>query len=82
VSRDFLLQVFYESSSPRPLIISLGSFQIRGDIGDQGAPPESTMMAAANLPQDVVDTGSKFAHRVVNTGGKFSTSVVDTGGAT
>jgi hypothetical protein len=36
VSRDFLLWFFYESSSPKPLKITLGSFQIfrkiRGDI--------------------------------------------------
>jgi hypothetical protein len=28
VSRDFLLRFFRESSSPRPLIIALGSFRI------------------------------------------------------
>jgi hypothetical protein len=28
VSRDFLLQFFYESSSPKPLKITLGSFRI------------------------------------------------------
>jgi hypothetical protein len=36
VSQDFLLQVFHESSSPEPLKIALGQFQIflknRGDI--------------------------------------------------
>jgi hypothetical protein len=52
VSRDLLLHVFFHESSPEPLKITLGSFQIfsktRGDISNQGAPPVSTTPVANN----------------------------------
>jgi hypothetical protein len=61
---------FHESSSPKPLKITLGSFQIfpkiRGDI------------RKSRSTTSVNDTGGKFA-----TGNKFchpSAGVVDTGG--
>jgi hypothetical protein len=61
VSRDFLLQVFFhESPSPKPLIITLGSFRnfskIRGDI---------------RKSRCTTDTGGKFATGVNETGGKL-----------
>ncbi len=53
VSRDFLLQVFFhESPSPKPLIITLGSFQIskiHGDIRKSRCTTGSTT-PVANLP--------------------------------
>jgi hypothetical protein len=59
VSRDFLLLVFHESVSPKPLSIQLGPFRIfpkiRGfatginDTGGKLPPPVSTT-PAANLP--------------------------------
>ncbi len=87
VSRDFLLQVFFhESPSPKPLIITLGSFRIfskiHGDIrksrcttgvNDTGGklPPVSTT-PAANLPPVSRTPAANFA--------TSSPCVVDTGG--
>ncbi len=56
MSRDFLLQVFFhESPSPKPIIITLGSFRIfskfRGDIGK------------SRCTTGVNDTGGKFSHK-------------------
>jgi hypothetical protein len=62
VSQDFLLQVFYESSSPKPLKITLGSLQIlskiRGDIR------KSRCATGINY------TSGKFSSGVNYTGGK------------
>jgi hypothetical protein len=86
VSRDFLLPVFFhESPSPKPLVITLGSFrifsEIRGDI------------RKSRCTTSVNDTGGKFATGICSlilfqlfatgvndTGGKFAAGVVDTGG--
>ncbi len=78
-SRDsvtrFFASVFCESSSPKPLIIALGSFQIfskiRGDI------------CKSRCTTGINDIGGKFAAGVNYTVGKLATntaSVVDTGG--
>ncbi len=87
---------FHESPCPKPLIITLGSFQIfskiRGDIhksrcttgvNDTGGklPPVST--TPANLPPVSTTPAANFATSspcVVDTGGKFATGVNDTGG--
>jgi hypothetical protein len=73
--RFFASGFFHESPSPKPLIITLGSFQIflkiRGDI------------RKSRCTTGVNDTDGKFAAGINNTSGKFSTSspcVVDTGG--
>jgi hypothetical protein len=75
VMRFFASGFFHESPSPKPLIITLGSFQIflkiRGDI------------RKSRCTTGVNDTDGKFAAGINNTSGKFSTSspcVVDTGG--
>jgi hypothetical protein len=92
VSRDFLLQVFFhESPSPKPLIITLGSFRIfskiRGDIrksrcttgvNDTGG-KFVTGINDTDTPC-VADTGGKFATGVNDTGGKFAAGVNDPGG--
>ncbi len=74
VSRDFCFMFFHESSSPKPLKITLGSFQffskIRGDIH------MSRCTTCINY------TGGKFSTGINNTGGKFATGtwgVVDAG---
>ncbi len=58
MSRDFLLQVFYVSSSPKPLKISFGSLQIfsknRGDI---------QIFTRQGAFTGINDIGSKFCHR-------------------
>ena len=73
VSRDFLLQVFFhESPSPKPLIITLGTFRIFSKIiGD---------IRKSRCTTGVNDTGGKFATGINDTGGKFATGVIDTGG--
>jgi hypothetical protein len=46
MSQDFLLQLFHESSSPKPLKITLGSFQI---------------FYKSRCATGINDTGGKFA---------------------
>jgi hypothetical protein len=73
----FASDSFHESSSPKPLKITLGSFQIfskiRGDIASQGAPPVSKTPVAnfATSSAGVVDNGRKFATGVHEAGGKL-----------
>jgi hypothetical protein len=65
VTRFFASGFFHESPSPKPLIITLRSFQIFSKIlgvASQGAPP------VANLPPvkfatGINDTGGKFCHQ-------------------
>ncbi len=63
VTRFFASGFFRESPSPKPLIITLGSFRIfpsiRGDIHK------------SKCTTGVNDTGGKFANGVNDTGGKF-----------
>jgi hypothetical protein len=66
VSRDLLL--FHESSSLKPLKLTLGSFQIL------------SIIRKSSCTISVNDTGSKFATSINNTGSKFATGVKDTVG--
>ncbi len=63
VTRFFASGFFHESPSPKPLIITLGSFRIfskiRGDI------------RKSRCTTGVNDTGGKFAAGINETGGKF-----------
>ncbi len=65
LSRDFASGFFHESSSPKPLKITLGSFQIFSKLvetfASQVAPMEST----------INNNSGKFATGMNNTGGKF-----------
>jgi hypothetical protein len=79
-SRDsvarFSVSGFYrESSSLKPLKITLGSFRIFSKIlGD---------IHKSRCTIDINDTGGKFATGINDTGGKFTTGtvvVIDTGG--
>jgi hypothetical protein len=71
----FCFRFFHESSSPKPLKITLGSFQIfstiLGDFASQGAPPASlnlppsgtgSLVPVANLPP-VAKTPVAISHR-------------------
>ncbi len=66
MSRNILLQVFHESSSPKPLNFFRKAVEI-----NQGAPVVSTTLAA-NFASGTAG--------VVDTWGKFDTGVNDTGG--
>ncbi len=63
MSRDFLLLVFHESVSSKPLIIPIGPFRIfsriRGDF------------RSSRLATGVVYTGGKFATDVVDASGRY-----------
>ncbi len=71
-SAPLTFRFFQESPSPKPLIITLGSFQIfstiRGDIHK------------SRCTTDVSDTGGKFAASINDASGKFATSINDTSG--
>ncbi len=73
VSRVFYVRCFHESSSPKPLKITLGSFRIFQKFAEiftrQGAPLVST------TPVELV---ARFSACGVDTGGKFAPGVVDT----
>ncbi len=77
---------FHESSSPKPLKITLGSFKsfwkIHGDIRKSRCTTGVNDIGGnfANGTAGVVDTGGKFATGVNDTGGKFATGVNETGG--
>jgi hypothetical protein len=60
VSRDFYINFFHESSSPKPLKITLRSFRIFWKFASQGAPLVSTT------------PGGKFANGVNNTSDKIA----------
>ncbi len=65
VSRDFFLQVYHESSSLKPLKITLGSFQICSKIcGD---------IRKSRCTTGINDKGGKFSTGVNYTGGKVAT---------
>ncbi len=72
----FASDFFHDSSSPKPLKITLGSFQIFLKIRrytvftSQGAPPVSTTSVAnfATSSAGIVDTGGKFATGVNDIG--------------
>jgi hypothetical protein len=80
VTRLFVSGFFHESPSPKPLILTLGSFRIFRKFAkiyaSQGAPPVSTTPAAnfATSFPCVVDTGGN------DTGGKFAAGVNDASG--
>ncbi len=85
VSRNFLLKFFtYESFSPKPLKITIGSFQIFEKIrGDNRKSRCTTSINDTNFAASSafgVDTGDNFATGVNDTGGKFVIGVNDTGG--
>jgi hypothetical protein len=61
MSRDFLLLVFSESVSPKPLIIPLGPFRIFSKIRRD--------IRSSRFATGVANTGGKFATGVVDTGG-------------
>jgi hypothetical protein len=70
VTRYFASGFFHESSSPKALKITLGSFnffqKIRGDI------------LKSRCTTGINDTGGKFATGVPNTHEKFATGISDT----
>ncbi len=70
VTRYFASGFFHESSSPKPLKITLESFKffqkILGDI------------LKSRCTTGINDTGGKFATSVTNTNEKFSTGISDT----
>jgi hypothetical protein len=82
----FCFRFFHESPSPKPLIITLGSFRIFSKIRGDIRKSKCTFATGIN------DTGGKFATRindinfatsspcVVDTGGKFATGVNGAGG--
>ncbi len=84
--RFFVSGFFHESSSPKTLKKTLGSFQrfskIPGDIHNSrritGIIYTSCKFTTSTV--DVVDTGGGFDTSVNNTGGKFVTGVNNTGG--
>jgi hypothetical protein len=71
VSRDFLLQFFYESSSPKPLKITFGSYQIflniHGDIRKSRCSTSindnGRKLATGTGTAGDVDAGGKFAKK-------------------
>jgi hypothetical protein len=70
-TRIFASGFFHESSSPKPLKITLGSFRRKfvEIFASQGASP----VPATNFTTStagVVDTGGKFATSINETGGK------------
>jgi hypothetical protein len=70
----FSFRFFHESSSPKPLKITLGTFQnvwqkFVDIFASQGAPPVSTIANLAASTTDVDDTGGKFATSVKDTRG-------------
>ncbi len=65
VTRSFLSGFCCESSSPKPLKIKLGSFQIFSEILEDIR--KSRCITGVNY------SGSKFAARINDTGGKFAT---------
>jgi hypothetical protein len=70
----FSFRFFHESSSSKPLKITLGTFQIFWRkfvhiFASQGAPPVSTIANLAASTTGVVDTGGKFATSVKDTRG-------------
>ncbi len=86
VSRIFASDFFHESSSPKPLKITLGSFQIFLKFAEifasQGAPPVS-MTQVVTLPPVSTKPAANFATSsavVVDTGGKLATGVNDSDG--
>jgi hypothetical protein len=72
---NFCFRFFHETSSPKPLNITLGPFQIVLKIcGDICSAPPASTTPAVNVPtcaDRVVDTNGKFITGVNNTGGKF-----------
>ncbi len=79
ITRFFASDFFHESSSPKPLKIILGSFQmfskISRDIRNSGKLPLLLMTPAANLPPVSTIPEANFATSscgVVDTGGKLS----------
>jgi hypothetical protein len=79
VSRDFLLQVFFhESSSPKPLKITLVSFKIfsknHGDIC------KSRCTTGVNYTGGKFATGINDTGGITDIGGKFATGVSDPSG--
>ncbi len=89
-SRNFLFQVFHESSFPKPLKITASNFcenllrylQVKVHHRYQQHQWQIATRAAnfATGTAGVVDTGGKFAISVNDTGGKFAAGVDDTGG--
>jgi hypothetical protein len=83
VSRDFLLQVFSWITFPKPLKITLWSFQIfskiRGDIRKSRC-TTSVNDTGGKFATSLNDTGGKIAAGINGTGGKFATGINDTGG--
>jgi hypothetical protein len=71
VSRDFLLQIFYESVSPRPLIVPLAPFRKFAKVCGYICGSRYTI---------INDTGSTLTIDAIDTGGKFTAGVNDTGG--
>ncbi len=82
----FCFGFFRESSSPKPLLKALGSFQIFskicGDICKSRCTTgiNDTGGTFATNTASVVDAGSKFATSVNDFGSKFAAGVNDTGG--
>jgi hypothetical protein len=82
----FCSRFFHESSSPKPLKITLGHFKFFRKFAEifasQSAPPVSTTPVAnfATSSAGVVNTGGKFVTGVNDTGGKFVTNVNSAGG--
>jgi hypothetical protein len=75
----------YVATFPKPLKITLGSFEFFRKFSifsAQGAPPVSTTPAEnfATGTTGVVDTGGKFATGVNDIGGKFASGVNDSSG--
>ena len=83
----FCFRFFHESSSPKPLKITLVHFKFFFQkfakiFASQGAPPVSTTPVAnfATSSAGVDDAGGKFATGVNDASSKFATGVNDAGG--
>jgi hypothetical protein len=72
--KKFCFRFFHESSSPKPLKITLGHFKFAEIFASQSAPPISTTPVAnfATSSAGVLDTGGKFATGANDTGGKVN----------
>jgi hypothetical protein len=76
----FCFRFFHESSSPKPLKITLGSFRIFSEnfqrlFASQGAPSTRINNTGGKFATGISDTGGKFTINtagVIGTSGKFA----------
>jgi hypothetical protein len=89
--RFFASDFFHESSSPKPLKITLGSFQIDTKICEDIGKSRCKFATCVNYTRGKIETSINYtvgkyatrtdgARHVVDTAGKFATCVNDTGG--